>query len=124
MKKLILATSMAILFSFASFAQTDSTSKMMNRDKMNNNKMDSGMNHQAMDKSHGDEVVMMNGKMMMEHDGKMTMMMKDTTMTNGTKVMTNGTCIKKDGTKIMMKEGQRMDMSGKMVPVKPSKVKK
>lgn len=72
------------------------------------------MNHQEMDKSHGDGVMMMNGKMMMQHSGKMTIMNRDTTMTNGTQVMTNGTCINKNGTKFMMKEGDCMDMRGKM----------
>ncbi|MBK5285370.1 MAG: hypothetical protein JJE25_08185 [Bacteroidia bacterium] len=118
MKKIILAST-AIFLSFASFAQKDSTNNMMNNDKMG-----SGMNHQGMDKSHGDGVMMMNGKMMMEHSGKMTMMDHDTTMNNGTKVMTNGTCIKKDGTKIMMKEGQHMNMSGKMMPMKDPVMKK
>ncbi len=118
MKKIILASA-AILFSFASFAQDDSTGMMMNK-----NKMGSGMNHQSMDKSHGDGVMMMNGRMMMQHDGNMTMMSHDTTMTNGTKVMTNGTCINKDGTKLMMKEGQHMDMSGKMMPVNDPEMKK
>lgn len=67
---------------------------------------------------------MMNGKMMMEQNGKMTMMSHDTTMANGTKVMTDGTCIKKDGTKMTMKEGQHMDMSGKMMPMKEPEMKK
>ena len=118
MKKMIIVSA-AILLSFASFAQTDSTNNMMK-----NNKMGNGMNHQAMmDKSHGDGVMMMNGKMMMEHSGKMTMMNHNMTMTNGTKVMANGTFIKKDGTKMMMKEGQEMNMSGKMMPMEDSKMK-
>ena len=117
--KIIILVSAAILLSFASFAQMDSTHNMMK-----NNKMGHGMNHQAMHKSHGDGVMMMNGKMMMEHDGKTTMMHRDMTMTNGTKVMTNGTCIKKDGTKMIMKDGQQMNMSGEMMPMKDSEMKK
>jgi len=117
MKKLILVIT-AIFFSFVSFSQIDSTNHMMN-----NNKMGNGMKNQSMNKSFGDGVIMMNGKMMMEHGGKMTMMNNDTTMSNGTKVMTNGTCITKDGTKMIMKEGQHMDMSGKMMPMKDSKMK-
>src|SRR5664280_410019 len=102
MKKIILGIT-AILFSLVSFSQMDSTNHMMN-----NNKMGNGMNNQSMNKSYGDGVMMLNGKMMMEHSGKMTMMKNDTTMSNGTKVMTNGTCITKDGTKMIMKEGQHM----------------
>ena len=41
-------------------------------------------------------------------------MEKDMTMKNGTKCMTNGECIMKDGKKMKMKEGDCMDMSGKM----------
>ncbi len=117
MKKMILVIT-AVLISLVSFSQMDSTNHMMD-----NNKMGNGMNHQAMNKSYGDGVMMLNGKMMMEHSGKMTMMNNDTTMSNGTKVMTNGTCITKNGTKIMMKEGQHMDMSGKMMLMKDSKMK-
>ena len=75
MKKMILVIT-AILFSFVSFSQTKSTNS-----KMNNNKMSNDMNHQAMNKSHGDGVM-------------------------------------------MMKEGQHMDMSGKMMPMKDSTMKK
>ncbi len=123
MKKIILAST-AILFSFSGFTQTDSSNNMKNHEMMNNGRMGSEMNHQAMDESHGDGVMMMNGKMMIQHSGKMTMMRHDTTMTDGTKVMTNGTCIKKDGAKMMMKEGQHMDMSGKMMPMKDPEIKK
>jgi hypothetical protein len=35
-------------------------------------------------------------------------------MKNGTKCMTNGECIMKDGKKMKMKEGDCMDMDGKM----------
>ena len=122
MKKLILVST-AILLSFGSFAQTDSTNNKMNHDIMNHD-MDNSMNHQTMDKSHPNGVMMKDGKMMMIHNGKMTMMNHDMTMSNGTKVMSDGTCIKKDGIKMMMKEGQHMDMSGKMIPMKNYKMKK
>lgn len=112
MKKLILASA-AILISLASFAQTDSTN-----DKMMDHKMGTGMNHDKMDMSQCTGVAMVNGKMMMEHNGEMQMMDQDMTMKNGTKVMTDGTCIKKDGTKMMLKEGQHMKISGEMVPMK------
>ena len=46
--------------------------------------------------------------------GKMMPMEKDMTMKNGTKCMTNGECVMKDGKKMKMKEGDCMDMSGKM----------
>ena len=42
-------------------------------------------------------------------------MVKDMTMSDGSKVMMDGTVIKKDGSKMMMKNGDSMDMSGMMM---------
>ncbi|MDZ4665249.1 MAG: DUF6799 domain-containing protein [Bacteroidota bacterium] len=58
--------------------------------------------------------MMKNGKMMCMKDGKSMRMDKDMTMKNGTKCMTNGDCVMKDGVTIKMKEGECMDMNGKM----------
>lgn len=103
MNKLILVCA-ALVFSFASFAQSDTTMKKMDHDKM--------MNHNQMNMSKVDGCMMMDGKMMMIKDGKMSDMTKPMTMGNGTKMMVDGTCVKKDGTKMKMKEGDHMDMSG------------
>lgn len=114
MKKLIFVFA-AIALSFASFAQTDTTMKKMDHDKM--------MNHDQMDMSKVDGCMMMNGKMMMIKDGKMSAMTKPMTMSNGTKCMVDGKCVKKDGTKMTMKEGDHMDMSGNLHPKKDVKAK-
>ena len=58
--------------------------------------------------------MMKDSKMMCVKDGKIMPMEKDMTMKNGTKCMVNGECVMKDGTKMKMKEGDCMDMSGKM----------
>lgn len=58
--------------------------------------------------------MMKEGKMIQIKSGKMMPMEKEMTMKNGTMCMTNGECIMKDGTKMKMKEGECMDMSGKM----------
>ncbi len=58
--------------------------------------------------------MMKDGKMMCMKAGKTMPMEKDMTMKNGTKCMTNGECIMKDGTKMQMKDGECIDMSGKM----------
>ncbi len=114
MKKLIFVCA-AIALSFASFAQTDTTKKKMDHDKM--------MNHDQMDMSKTDGCMMMGGKMMMIKDGKMSDMKKPMTMSNGTKMMVDGVCVKKDGTKMKMKEGDHMDMKGNMHPMKETKIK-
>ena len=41
-------------------------------------------------------------------------MEKDMTMKDGTVCMVNGECVMKDGKKMTMKEGECMDMNGKM----------
>ena len=110
MKKLIFVGA-AIALSFASFAQTDTTMKKMDHDKI--------MNHHQMDMSKTDGCMMMDGKMMMLKHGKMTAMKKQVTMSNGTTCMMDGKCINKDGTKTKMKEGDHMDMDGNMHPKKP-----
>jgi Heavy metal binding domain len=58
--------------------------------------------------------MMKEGKMMVMKDGKTMPMEKDMVMKDGTKCMVNGECIMKDGTKMQMKEGDCMEMSGKM----------
>lgn len=74
-----------------SFAQTKTKSKMMS-----------------------DHVMMEGGKMMEMKDGKTMPMEKGMSMKNGTMIMTTGECTLKDGKKMMMKEGDCMEMSGKM----------
>ncbi len=61
-----------------------------------------------------DHVMMEGGKMMEMKDGKTMLMEKNMTMKNGTKVMTTGECTMKDGKTMMMKDGECMEMTGKM----------
>lgn len=134
MKKVLLAIT-AILITAGAYAQSDSTNKKMtppdfnnNNDGMNQNYImqndrDSTMNNKNMNNIHADGYMMQNGKMMTVKDGKMTMMEKDITLANGTMVMSNGSYMKKGGTKMMFKEGEHMDMMGKMVPMKATNPK-
>jgi len=62
------------------------------------------------------EMKVKNGQMTILQDNEMT-------MSNGTKIMSDGTCIKTDGTRTTMKEGEHMDMSGAMIPMKTYKDK-
>ena len=68
-----------------------------------------------------DCVMMKDGKMMVMKGGKTGMMDKDMTMKNGATVMKDGTVKMKDGKTMMMKEGDMMDMSGKMEKMKTEK---
>ena len=68
--------------------------------------------------------MMKDGKMMVMKDGKTMPMDKMMTMKNGTTCMTNGECTMKDGSKMMLKNGDCMDMSGKMCTDKMKKMEK
>jgi hypothetical protein len=60
-------------------------------------------------------VVMKNGKMMMVKEGKEFPMTKEVLMPNWSKVLVNGTVEKSDGSKVVLKEGERMNMEGEMI---------
>lgn len=102
MKKLLILVT-AIGLSTGVFAQEH------DMDKMGKNK--SKMEKMDMKKDH---VMMMDGKMQMMKDGKTMPMDKDMTMGNGTEVMTDGMVKMKGGKTMTMKEGDMMDMNGKM----------
>ena len=61
-----------------------------------------------------DGYVIQGGKVMVTKGGKTAPMESDTTLSDGTKIMKDGTVVRKDGTKSMMKDGDRLDMSGAM----------
>ena len=119
MKKLILVFG-AIAITAGAYAQADSTNRKTSPRDMNNNQNQIVQNNRA-DKSNPDGVLMQNGKVMLVKNGQMTVLDHDMTMSNGTKVMSDGTCVKKDGTRTMLTEGQHIDMSGNMVPMKSNK---
>ena len=121
MKNLILVF-VAFVITTGVYAQGDSTKRNMSPQDMNNNQNQNVQNHRA-GKSHPDGVMLQNGKMMMVKNGQTTILDHDMNMSNGTKIMSNGTCIKKDGTKIMLKEGQHIDMFGNMISMKTNKKK-
>ena len=67
---------------------------------------------------HPDGFMMVDGKMMVVKNEKMTIMEKDVTLANGTLVMTNGNYMKKGGAKMMIKKGEHLDTTGKIIPMK------
>lgn len=89
----------------------DGTRMMMkegDRMDMNGNMMKKGYNRK-------DHIMMKNGKMMIIKDGKKTALGSTMPMPNGVMVMPDGTCTMEDGTKLMMKDGDKMDMEGNMI---------
>ena len=61
-----------------------------------------------------DCVMMKDGSMMMMKNGKMMEMENDVTMKNGTVCMKDGTCKMKNGKTMMMKNGDKCYMDGRM----------
>ena len=109
MKK-ILVLFLATSLSYGAFAQTDS--------KMDNSKMKS----EKMDMMHQNGVTMQDNKMMVWKDGKTMAMDKDMMLKNGATVMTDGTVKMKDGKTMKMKNGEMMDMKGKVTWMKGDKM--
>lgn len=119
MKKLILVF-VAIAITAGAYAQTDSINKKMIQ--RTNSQQNQNVQNNPVDKSHPDGAMMQNGKMMKVKNGQITSLQgDDMILSNGTKIRSDGTCTKKDGTTVMMKEGQHMDMSGKMTSMKTNK---
>lgn len=119
MKKLI-GVFVAIAITAGAYAQAGSTNGSTSPQELKTNQNQNMQNNQV-DKSHADGVMMQNGKMMQVKNGQMTSLDHDLTLTNGTKVKSDGTCVKKDGTKMTLKDGQHLDMSGKVTSIDKNK---
>ncbi|WP_316753032.1 DUF6799 domain-containing protein [Pedobacter gandavensis] len=65
-----------------------------------------------------DHIMMKDGKMWVMKNGVHKEMKQPMTLENGTMVMTDGTVKMKDGTTMMMKNGNSINMMGKMMPMK------
>lgn len=121
MKKLILVFA-AIAITAGVYAQTSSANRIMSPQDMNNSQ-NQNVQNKPIDESIPDGVMMQNGKIMKVKNEKMINLDHDMTMSNGTKVMSDGTYIKKDEKKMMLKEGQHIDMEGIITFIKTHKDK-
>lgn len=106
--KTIILVSTALFLSFASFAQSGST---INRKE---NKAD---DCKTVEMSNTDGVMMKNGGMVTVKKGKMAPMANDLICKDGTRVSSSGSISKKDGSQKMLKEGEYMDVCGKVIPI-------
>jgi hypothetical protein len=119
MKKIIL-TMTAIAISAIVFAQSDSTNRMNQNTNVKsghdiNSNANQDMNQQTMDKSKSDGYRMQNGKVIVSKNGQLTTMEKEMTFSDGSILKSDGTIIRKDGTKLMIKDGEYVDVTGKVV---------
>lgn len=101
MKKLfILAASLFLMSATATFAQTPTDTAMKHHNGMHKMK---------------DCVAMKGGKMWVMKAGQKSEMTQTMTMSDGTMVMADGTVKNKDGKTWMLKDGEMMDMNGKVM---------
>lgn len=119
MKKLILAFA-AIAISVGAYAQADSTYRQMNQREFERHQ-NQRMQNNPVDKSIPDGVMMKEGKILMVKNGEVTTLDHDMTMTNGTKVVTDGNYTSNNGTTMKLREGQHIDMDGKLTFLKSKK---
>lgn len=67
------------------------------------------------EKSINDHLIFREGKMLLMKNGEPEILLKEIVMPNGAKVSTHGHIHNPDGTKIVLKEGQKMDMKGNII---------
>ncbi|MCC5931413.1 MAG: hypothetical protein JJU28_19350 [Cyclobacteriaceae bacterium] len=107
MNKLSLAIA-TIMISVGANAQSDSINVKMN-----------WHDNETVDfKSIQEGYMFHNGEMLVVKDGIATPMENIITLNNGIMILCDGTCIKEDGTTFLFKEGEYMDMTGKMMTKK------
>lgn len=104
MKKIIILA-ICCFIGFGAFAQTEKKmDKMEHMDKMK------------------DCIMKKDGKVMQMKDGKTMELTETATLSNGTMVMADGSIKMKDGKMSMLKEGESIDMDGKMKMMKKKKM--
>ena len=113
MKKLIFGLA-AIAMSVGAYAQHDVTPGKTNPQDVK--KSQQKTSQKPGDKSHSDGVVMKNGKLMRISSGQKVALDQDLTLSNGTKIMRDGTIVKRDGSRVLLEEGQHIDMLGNLTP--------
>ena len=96
--------------------QIDPQKRMNDQKQMNNNPINQTPTDMNTGNMEPDHIAMQNGKMIAVMDGKIIPMDQEVTMKNGTKCMTDGTCTLMNGKKVLLKNGDMMDMNGVMLP--------
>ena len=111
MKKVILLI-IAVAVSGVMYSQYDSANRMNKSKDYSSTKSKNYSSSDSLKKHHPDGYVMKEGKVMKIKDGKFTTLDKDVTLSNGTVIMKNGSYMKNGETKMMLKEGEHIDLQG------------
>lgn len=109
MKKFFLLLFVMTIY-IAANAQNDSLNKSMNTQS-------TYQNQDATSNMHPDGYMMKNGKMVEVKNGAVIPMENDVTLSNGMKVMSDGRYQKRNGAVLVLKEGEHIDRSGKVIPM-------
>lgn len=97
MKKLLMCLLIAGSFATVASAQIGTKTKTQNMQQVK------------------DYVLMKDGKMHLVKGGNITSLVNDLTLPNGTTISTTGTVKSSEGTTLQLKEGEKIDMDGKIL---------
>jgi len=98
------------------------TKGKMNKMGEHLNRLRHGGKNTTMQGSTSDGLLMKDGKMIMTKNGKTMPMDAEIRLDNGTSVKTDGTCVDKNGSTMRLKNGESINMAGKMIPWKKIKM--
>ncbi len=118
-KNMLLAM-MIFLISSVTYAQMNQQNNSQNQNVKNKSPQSKSYSQNSDVHNKPDGYMMHNGSMVKIVNGKITPMEEDVTLSNGTMIMKNGSCMKKNGNQTMLKEGEHIDMTGKMIPMHTS----
>lgn len=111
-KKALLAVAV-VAISTSVFAQNNDPNNKR-QDIKNKSTLDKNYNQNPDIYDRSDGYIMKNGKIMMIKNGQLTQLDKDVTLSNGTFIGKDGTYLIKGGTKTTFREGEHMDLMGKI----------
>ncbi|MFP5040352.1 DUF6799 domain-containing protein [Parasediminibacterium sp. JCM 36343] len=116
MKTIIISTFLLVALVTGAKAQTDAQQDKMNDAMMAENmkaiNKSSATNNRTWNESRSSNVLMKEGKLYTEKNGKQQRMTRNVKMRNGTDVLTNGLVNKPDGSQMGMRNGMFIDMYG------------
>lgn len=112
MKNIILSIA-TIFITIGAYAQSESKSRLENQSQK---QYYSGSEN----RNPPDGFMLYNGNLVMVKNGEFTQVENDTTLSNGTVIMSDGHYKEKNESKAMFKEGEHMDMSGKITSISSS----
>jgi hypothetical protein len=104
---MIMAGNNKVILKEGDFVTMQGDVMMMKGSKLDSKGMESRISN--------DHLIFTGGRMMVVKNGEPQGMTADMTMPNGNKVMKNGQIVKKDASKYILREGEKVDMTGEII---------